>query len=238
MDAGSKVEILHSPTDYFNHLQVCSRDTFSALPDAASVTGVSSQRCQHCQVCCRVQVGIAHAKQDITIASLYVGTAGRHEERFVRALASAARKPAPARPTITVLLDALRSTRPVKGMRRCLQHMFPKFHLLMGHALRQQACCNMPITTTQYGMCWMARQHAARNKCDAAWLCKESFCVSLFTHVHGRSQFWRPNVLQCRRGDEQRPLLDGALLGPGGGRRSRLPVPHAGPARPAEEVPC
>lgn len=61
-----------------------------------------------------LQAGIEAAKREITIASLYVGTAAGREEQFVHALASAARKGADERPRIVLLLDALRSTRPSK----------------------------------------------------------------------------------------------------------------------------
>ena len=61
-----------------------------------------------------MQAGIHAAKRDITIASLYVGTAGGREEQFMHALASAVRKPAAERPRMVILLDALRSTRPSK----------------------------------------------------------------------------------------------------------------------------
>ncbi len=63
-----------------------------------------------------MQDGIRNAKTDITIASLYIGTEGEEDAALVRALASAAARDEAERPQITVLLDALRSTRPSKDL--------------------------------------------------------------------------------------------------------------------------
>ena len=60
------------------------------------------------------QEGIRDAKTDITIASLYIGTGGKADTALVEALACAASKDDTDRPKITILLDALRSTRPSK----------------------------------------------------------------------------------------------------------------------------
>lgn len=62
-----------------------------------------------------LQTGIEHAQRDITIASLYLGTAEGREAELAQALAAAASKPAGARPRITILADALRCTRLSKG---------------------------------------------------------------------------------------------------------------------------
>jgi hypothetical protein len=80
------------------------------------------------------QAGIEHAQRDITIASLYVGTAGEQEAQFVQALAAAARRPAGARPAITILADALRCTRPSKGAAGALGALASawNFHLVHG----------------------------------------------------------------------------------------------------------
>ena len=61
------------------------------------------------------QAGIRTAKQNITIASLYAGTSGGLESQFVDALQCAASKQAHEAPSIKILLDALRSTRPSPG---------------------------------------------------------------------------------------------------------------------------
>ena len=61
-----------------------------------------------------MQDGIRNAKADITLASLYIGTEGKADTAIVGALACAATKDKAERPQITVLLDALRSTRPSK----------------------------------------------------------------------------------------------------------------------------
>ena len=61
-----------------------------------------------------VQDGIWNAKTEITIASLYIGTEGKPDTAIVEALACAASKDGADRPKITILLDALRSTRPSK----------------------------------------------------------------------------------------------------------------------------
>ncbi|BDA46159.1 probable CDP-diacylglycerol-glycerol-3-phosphate 3-phosphatidyltransferase [Coccomyxa sp. Obi] len=58
---------------------------------------------------------IKRAKENVTIASLYAGTSGGLESQFVDALQYAATKTAHERPGITILLDALRSTRPSFG---------------------------------------------------------------------------------------------------------------------------
>ncbi len=61
-----------------------------------------------------MQDGIRNAETDITIASLYIGTEGKKDAALVSALACAAARDEAERPQITVLLDALRSTRPSK----------------------------------------------------------------------------------------------------------------------------
>lgn len=61
-----------------------------------------------------LQDGIGNAKTDITIASLYIGTEGSPVTALVTALARAAANNGAERPQITILLDALRSTRPSK----------------------------------------------------------------------------------------------------------------------------
>jgi hypothetical protein len=64
------------------------------------------------RLCCK-QEGIKNARLDITIASLYAGTGGGPEAEFMETLANAAKRSTET-PKITVLLDALRSTRPSK----------------------------------------------------------------------------------------------------------------------------
>lgn len=60
------------------------------------------------------QKGIRTAQRDITLASLYIGTEGAPDTAVIEALACAAAKHADEAPKITILLDALRSTRPSK----------------------------------------------------------------------------------------------------------------------------
>ena len=61
-----------------------------------------------------VQDGIRNAKTNITLASLYIGTEGKADTAVIGALECAATKCEAERPQITILLDALRSTRPSK----------------------------------------------------------------------------------------------------------------------------
>lgn len=60
--------------------------------------------------------GLRTAQRSITVASLYLGTGAGREAEFAAALAAAAHDTA-ARPhlRVTLLLDALRCTRPTKG---------------------------------------------------------------------------------------------------------------------------
>eukprot|EP00887_Chlorella_sp_A99_P003236 scaffold9.g3236.t1 len=62
-----------------------------------------------------MQRGLASAQQNITIASLYIGTEEGREAEFVDALAAAAHDAGRPALRLSVLLDALRSTRPTRG---------------------------------------------------------------------------------------------------------------------------
>ena len=61
-----------------------------------------------------LQNGVQNAKTDITLASLYIGTEGKPDTVLVEALAHAAGGRGAKSPHITILLDALRATRPSK----------------------------------------------------------------------------------------------------------------------------
>ena len=63
-----------------------------------------------------LQAGLATAQRHVTIASLYFGTGGGREQQFVDALAAAAHDASRPHLRLHLLLDALRSTRPTKGV--------------------------------------------------------------------------------------------------------------------------
>lgn len=109
--AGGDIAILRTPSEFFERLKV----HYAAIPqkkiyqrlDALDVRPIAENFGN-------MQDGIRGARQDITMASLYSGTAGGREADFMRYLSTAARERPATRPNITMLLDALRSTRPSK----------------------------------------------------------------------------------------------------------------------------
>ncbi|KAK9818318.1 hypothetical protein WJX72_010511 [[Myrmecia] bisecta] len=87
------------------------RDQAHVLPLAGGSIQVLSTPTEFFEA---LQAGIASAQRDMTIASLYVGTEGTYEQRFVAALAEALADPRRPGLRINILLDALRSTRPTR----------------------------------------------------------------------------------------------------------------------------